>query len=552
MSFYEELYLDYKVISEKQASKLSLFLHPKQSIKLSRVVVEIPYSFTADDKLFCNGFQSWSESKLYTIDQKIPRLRRIAKPYFQYYGDEHMFSAAAPNLYSWTYGYIQRNNQFHLFASTQENTAFSLIEYDTSEGLVRITKMCDDIELNHSFPVFNLYMNTGREQEVFDGYFRAIGTSPKSLQPSFGWTSWYRHYNNITEEKILKDLLAFTEKTNESPMNETDRIFQIDDGYQSEIGDWLTLSKAFPNGMAKISAQVASHGLTPGIWLAPFVCSKSSKLFTNHKDWILKDKKGNPLRAGYNPLWGGWYYALDIYHKQVKDYLTEVFYTILNKWGYQLIKADFLFAACIAPPRNKTKGQVMYEAMTFLNQLTGKDKLLACGVPLGSTFNQSTYCRIGPDIHTAWEHSLLKFLRKRERVSTIAALRTVINRRHLDRTVFVNDPDVFIMREKEHKLDAKQQYTIMLVQVLFGNQIFSSDDWGQYDLNTIEEIKGLLAYRDAEIINCQEVNPDFFRITINKEVKFNAWINLNKSKVNIPGLAEAYELMPYESLILKI
>lgn len=551
MSFFEELYFDYKITSEKQANRLSLFVHPKQSIRLSKVVVEVPYTFKASDKLFCNGFQSWSESKTYTINQSIPRLRKMAKPFFQYYGDEHMFSSSPPKLYSWTYGYINSANQYYLFASTQENTAFSLIEYDVDANLVRLTKLCDDIELNHSFPVFDLYFHQGREKEVFEGYFQAIGSSPKVLKPSFGWTSWYRHYNKISQEKILKDLDAFAEQSNVAPFNETDRIFQIDDGYQSDIGDWLAVSKEFPNGMANIAAKISAHGLIPGIWLAPFVCSKNSKLFANHKDWVLQDKKGNPIRAGYNPLWGGWYYALDFYNKQVKDYLTEAFFTILNKWGYRLIKADFLFAACIAPPPNKTKGQVMHEAMSFLNQLMGNHNLLACGVPLGSAFNLSTYCRIGPDIHLSWDHSLLRFLRKRERVSTISALRTIIHRRHLDRNVFVNDPDVFIMRDKGHKLNSTQQYTIMLVQVLFGTQIFNSDDWQEYDLSTIEEINGLLAFRNAEIINCLEVNTDFFQITFIKESKFTAWVNLSKSKTNIPGLSEAYELEPFESLVLK-
>ena len=551
MSFFEELYFDYKVISEKKANRLSLFVHPKQSIRLTKVVVEIPYTFKASDKLFCNGFQSWSESKTYSIDQAIPRLRKLAKPYFQFYGDEHMFTAAPPKLYSWTYGYINSENNYHIFGSTQENTAFTLIEYDVQAGVVRMMKICDDIELSHSFPVFDLYIHEGREKEVFDGYFQAIGKSPKSLKPTFGWTSWYRHYNKISEEKILKDLAAFVDKSNEAPINETDRIFQIDDGYQSEIGDWLSTSKDFPNGMTKIANKISANGLVPGIWVAPFVCSKKSKIFANHQDWLLKDPKGKPLRAGYNPLWGGWYYALDFYNKQVNDYLTEVFFTLLNKWGFQLIKADFLFAACIAPPPNKSKGQVMFEAMSFLNQLMGQHKLLACGVPLGSTFNLSTYCRIGPDIHLSWDHGLLKFLRKRERVSTIAALRTIIHRRHLDGNVFVNDPDVYIMRAEGHKLSADQQYTIMLIQVLFGNQIFNSDDWQEYDFNTIEEIKGLLAYRNAEIINCLEVNSDFYQITFNKGTKFTAWVNLSKTKSTIPGLKDAYRLMPFESLVLK-
>ena len=108
MSFFEELYFDFKVSTENNHHSASLFIHPKQSIKLSKVVVEIPYNFNSNDSLFCNGFQSWSESKTYKINQKIQRLRKIAKPYFQYYGDEHMFDESAPDLYSWTYGYVKR------------------------------------------------------------------------------------------------------------------------------------------------------------------------------------------------------------------------------------------------------------------------------------------------------------------------------------------------------------------------------------------------------------------------------------------------------------
>ncbi len=549
MSFFEELYFDFKVSSEKNAHRASLFVHPKQRIRLAKVEIEFFYQFKRTDRLFCNGFQSWSQSKMYSPNESIHRLRTIAKPYFKYYGDDHMFEEKPPKLYSWTYGYVRNENQCFLIGSTLENTAFSLIEYDTAKNIIRLTKLCDNIELDHSFPIFDIFADQGLEKNVFDAYFKAVEPSSNKLSPSFGWTSWYRHYNKISESKILSDLNAFANKTNQAPFNDTRRIFQIDDGFQSSVGDWLTPSNDFPNGIAKVASAITNEGLTPGVWIAPFVCSKDSKVFANHQAWLLKDKKGNPIKAGYNSLWGGWYYALDFYNKEVKNYLTEVFFTYLNKWGFQLIKADFLFAACIAPPSNKTKGQVMHEAMSFLHQLVGQNQLLACGVPLGSTFNLSHYCRIGPDTHLAWDHGLLRFLRKRERVSTIAALRTIIHRRHLDGNVFLNNPDVFIMRKDGHKFDSYQQYTILLIQVLFGNQIFNSDDWDAYSEETIEEIKGLLAFRNAEIITCDEVDADLYKITFETNSKYIAYINLTKVKSRMPNLN--YELLPFESIVLK-
>jgi len=552
MSFFEEVYFDYKTVNQNGAEKISLFIHPKQTIQLAKITLEISYNFTTSDKLLCNGFQSWSETKTYTINEKIPRLRSIAKPYFKYYGDEYIFdSYDRPDLFSWTYGYVQRENEFLMIASIQEQTAFSLIEYDIPANVIRITKLCDNIELNHSFPAMDIMVDKGAEHKVFDNYFKALGSSPKELKPTFGYTSWYRHYNKITEEKILRDLKSFSDHTNIEPFNQSDRIFQIDDGYQSEIGDWITPNDSFPKGMNSIAKQITDRGLVPGIWIAPFVCSKNSKIFNQHQTWLLKNKNGKPLRAGYNPLWGGWYFALDIYNPQVKEYLTEVCFTIFNKWSFQLVKADFLFAACIAPPIDKTRGQVMHDAMTFLDQLVGQHRLLACGVPLGSTFHHAHYCRIGPDTHLAWDHSLLRFLRKRERVSTISALRTIIHRRHLSYHVFINDPDVFIMRATGHQLNAAQQYTILLVQILFGHQIFNSDDWSSYSTGTIDEIKGLLSFRQAHILSCAEPHPDYYQVSFKTSILFTAHINLSKKKVPLTHPVSDGYLAPFESLVLK-
>ncbi len=550
MTFFEALYFDYKVIEEGNTSKISLFIHPKEKIKLSKVVIEIPFNFQATDKVLGNGFQSWSETRTYGIQDKIPQLRKIVKSYFGYYGDDHLIKNK-PNLYSWTYGYVQNGSQFTLLGSTSENTAFSFIEYDINSNLIKLTKLCDDIELSHSFPVLDAVLSKGREEQVFANYFASIPVPNKSLNTTFGWTSWYRHYNKITSEKIEKDLDSFSQHSDVAPFNQLDRVFQIDDGYQKEIGDWLDNNPDFPNGMSSIARKIKDKNLIPGIWIAPFVCSKNSKIYASQKDWLLKDKDNKPIRAGYNPLWGGWYYALDIYNPKVKDYLTEVFFTLTNKWGYQLIKADFLFAACISPPKDRTKAQVMHDAITLLEQLVGQNKMLTCGIPIGSAFHKSSYCRIGPDTHLSWENKLMQFLRKRERVSTINALRTIIHRRHLNKNVFVNDPDVFIFRKDGHKLNDNQQYTILLVQVLFGSQIFNSDDWSSYEEETIDEIKGLMQFVDSQIVSVTESSSDYYQIHFTKGKKYVAHVNLSKQKINVVGLSNPFELAPFESIVLK-
>lgn len=68
-------------------------------------------------------------------------------------------------------------------------------------------------------------------------------------------------------------------------------IFQIDDGYQSATGDWLTIdNKKFPNGMKSVADKIHSTGMLAGLWLAPFGAEFTSKTATQHHDWLIRKK----------------------------------------------------------------------------------------------------------------------------------------------------------------------------------------------------------------------------------------------------------------------
>ncbi|MEE1757743.1 alpha-galactosidase, partial [Streptomyces sp. SP18BB07] len=50
------------------------------------------------------------------------------------------------------------------------------------------------------------------------------------------WCSWYEYFTSVTEDDIHENLRAID--TLDLPID----VVQIDDGYQSALGDWLTLS----------------------------------------------------------------------------------------------------------------------------------------------------------------------------------------------------------------------------------------------------------------------------------------------------------------------
>ncbi len=550
----DELYIDFTKGESPLGYSYKMFVHPKQTILVDEVVIELDVSSFPISKIFGNGFQSWSESREFTPDESIPSIKGFATAFMGNYGDYHIKEVRRGTglIHSWSYTYLRSPSGEMLFVgSMDEKTGFTLMTYNHSAKKIRIEKECKGLELTHSFPALEICILQGEDNLVFDEWFKLAGIAPPKVEPAFGWTSWYHYYTKINEEVISKNLAAF--KENEVPID----IFQIDDGYQTGVGDWLSIdTQKFPKGMDSLASGIHEGGYKAGLWLAPFVCEAKSKLFKEHPEWILKDEKGKPVKAGYNPMWSGWFYALDIYHIELRYYLSNVFNTILNQWGYDMVKLDFLYAACILPRNNKTRGQVMADGMAFLREACGDKIILGCGVPLGQSFGLVDYCRIGADIHLSWEHKPLKFLRNRERVSTIVALRSVLGRWQLDRRAFVNDPDVFLLRDAKNKLTPVQQNTILTLNSILGNLIFTSDYIGDYSPEQLSEFRSAMQWKNARVEKVIQ-EGDLYAVSFTCEgSNFLAFANLsgkemtldkfNKTTLKFP---KGFRLEAYETIV---
>jgi len=551
-TFLDECYIDHQCNKQEKGQINSIFIHPKEEITLQKIEFHIPLSIDASAKFFCNGFQSWSETYLLDQHDNVPKLRFGAKNFFKFYGDAQFKETEEPNLYSWSYAYIKQGQKVFFLGSLSEHIAFTLFVYKPDEKVLVATALCDNIKLAHSFPAMKLYSVEGKEQDVFDGYFNHLEKKRSNAPNSFGWTSWYKHYNNLELPVIETELDDFAEALPKLS-NTTDTIFfQIDDGFQKRVGDWLDLKDSFKSKMPFLAKKIKAHNLQAGIWIAPFICEEKSNIFKNKKDWLLKDEKGKPIKVGTNPLWSGAFYAMDIYHKEFRTYLIEVFFTYLNKWHFDLVKVDFLFAAAVQIRKNKTRGQQMHDAICFLDELCTGKKILACGAPIGSTFGLVDYCRVSADTHLKWENKLLKLVNKRERVSTIAALRSTLNRWQLNRRAFVNDPDVFLLRKDNNHLTLNQQYTLLLVNVLLGGQLFTSDNLNKYTEEQLSELDNLLYYQGAEIRYVQQKFKELYLIKFNKNSKpYQAVISLSEKAFSLNELKMEGSLEAYESIVIQ-
>ncbi len=489
---------------EKEESKgriLSGFINPKEKVQMKKLVV----SFGIDiwgKKMITNGYQSWSETKQLDMNGKMKSLNPILKPLMNNYGDYTFanYSGKEGKLHSHLFAMLSDNRETVFFGGLNEKYGYNIFYVDLNKNEVSLEIDVEDMIIAEKIEIMKVYHSIGEENEVFEHYCKLHGYKEEMADQCTGWTSWYNYYTDITEEIILNNLENISKENIEMD------IYQIDDGYQKSVGDWLETNEKFPDGMRKISDEIHVKGYKAGLWLAPFVCEKKSDIYKEHKDWILKDKKGKLVQAGWTPLWSGKFFALDIYNEEVREYLRDVFTLVLNEWNFDMVKLDFLYAVAIIPQKGKSRGAVMYEAMDFLRELVGDKIILGCGVPLGASFNKVDYCRIGADVALQWEDERLKKLNYKERVSTHASLHNTIWRNKFNGKFFLNDPDVFILRDENNKLTRIQKETLFLLNNLLGGLVFFSDDVSNYSEEQMRLFKSMFPKAEAKVkyISCED------------------------------------------------
>ncbi|KAF9564992.1 hypothetical protein EC968_004291 [Mortierella alpina] len=362
-----------------------------------------------------------------------------------------------------------------------------------------------------------------KDTTVWDAYaaqWSRFYTDRRHVQSSLhhqlsGWTSWYCHYENINEHIILENLHHLTGSGRDIHPGQEQishqwpaKVFQIDDGY-AVVGDWLDWNRdKFPKGMAFIASAILEKGLIPGLWLAPFLVSKNSRIVQEHPDWLVRkhydqdddgdddDNSSQSPRSqtklsrlgccnfGFHdasesmlahPAFTVGAYALDLENPQVQAHLANVFRIVVQDWGFKMLKLDFLFAAALKPRNNKTRAQLMWEAMQMVRTWAGPETiLLGCGVPLGASFMVVDYCRIGCDVGAGWD-TMQRFLHDREYISCFNSLSSTLARWALSGRFFGNDPDVFFIRDWNMGLTWMERRTLMLLNHLLGHLVFCSD-----------------------------------------------------------------------------
>ena len=303
----------------------------------------------------------------------------------------------------------------------------------------------------------------------------------RSSPPPLMWTHWYHFYHKVNENIILQNIDAMVKLRQELPI----QVVELDDGYQTAWGDWTTTNSKFPHGLEQLAGQITAQGFTPGLWLAPLVVHGKSELAREHPDWLLRDQRGKPISAGmfYFML----LHALDPSHPQVLEHLYQLVDTLVHRWGYGMLKIDFLNAAALPGKRYNpklTRAESLRLVLEAIRQAAGENTFLhASGCPFGPAVGLVDAMRIGPDTAPYWEPSFhwLKwaspFLKRNPSMPSLRnALRHTLNLSTLHQRWWWNDPDCLLVRERSTHLSPAEVQSAVTLVGLSGGMLATSDD----------------------------------------------------------------------------
>ena len=509
---------------KKSAHREKITVKALNDLVLNYASNSLDIEFSDDSKFFLNGYQSWTDTKecyLYEKEKIARRAKRFFKKFkkndtfgktrdlllnrfaFDRYGDVLSYDYSTNKLHGYDIFYIKGKKEFFSYNYNFRN-AYLVYEIIRKERKINVVSDIKKLHLKkgEEFTLFD-YSLFDNNEEGLNGLYELYPY--KYSEKIFGYTSWYNYYQNINEEIILRDLEGLDSRFN---------LFQIDDGYETFVGDWLDIDKnKFPNGFEAIVKKIHEKGYKAGIWLAPFVAEEKSKLFREHKELFKRDKQNNLVKAGGN--WSG-FYLLDMDNKDTLAYIEKCLRYYINL-GFDFFKLDFLYAVTLPRYYDKTKAMATEKAYKFVRDILENKLILGCGAIPSTSSSYFDYLRVGPDVSLKFDDVWFMRFAHRERISTKVTLQNTIYRSIFNKHLFYNDPDVFLLRDENIELNNKQKEALLTINALFGSVLMTSDNIATYNDKTKELLEDALKlFKDAKEIKYERDN-DYIHI----EYKYN-------------------------------
>jgi alpha-galactosidase len=470
------------------ALQVSIHNRSGEPIRLDRVHIEIATGFDPNRpaRFFKHGFQSWSGSGGVAVGETRHRRDAASSISRLAHQSEAIRPAEAPEgatseLFtvisgageskSVMAGFIGGAHELTTITVTRPDTALARVLLDGVTLAAGAARECEPIILDEDESPGLLAERWAHA--IGDRMNARVGAPYRR-----GWCSWYHYFHDITEDALRANIRALAAMRERIPIE----VIQLDDGFQSALGDWDSTNAKFPSGLKRVADQIRDAGFAAGIWTAPFLCARDSALMREHPEWLLTNGHREPVRAGYNKKWTtdpeGFAYALDPSNPAFRTHLERLFARLAHEFGYTYLKLDFLFAGAAEGVRHDadiTRAEMLRRGLEAIRAGAGEEVfILGCGCPLGPAIGVVDGMRIGPDVAPYWGSSASD-------PSTVHALDAIIARSYMHRRLWLNDPDCLMLRARETRLTADERHALAATIAASGGMLLISDDMALVD-----------------------------------------------------------------------
>jgi alpha-galactosidase len=386
------------------------------------------------------------------------------------------------------------------------------------DGTFRLRRRGDDVELwveaflggsalepgsvRRLHPVKSWALDDGVGIEAaLDTWAAAVGASCDSRVTApyqVGWCSWYHYFDAVAERDVLANLALASAWQFD--------VFQIDDGFQPAIGDWLATNDKFDSSLDALARRIGAEGFVPGLWLAPFLAGPTSIVAQEHPSWFARHTSSRPLVGMVNDHWGGPVHVLDTTQGEVLEHLEHVARSLVEA-GFRYLKLDFTYAPALAgnyANSSRTPAQRVRAGFDAVRRGAGDDVfILGCGAPLGACIGAVDGMRIGPDVAPWWLPPPERWAPPgygETSPATAYALAAVEARQFMHRRLWLNDPDCVMLRTRETAMSAEEVRRWATAVGQSGGMALVSDDLsllGAAERSAFDDVIGLGRAHDA-------------------------------------------------------
>jgi hypothetical protein len=289
-----------------------------------------------------------------------------------------------------------------------------------------------------------------------------------SAEAPSGWWSWTAYYTGITEGFTLTNAQWLAEHLEKYGY----KYIMDDEGYEYAYGEYATPDATkFPHGLLSPARRICNLGLKFGLWTAPFEVSDRAWVYQHHKEWLVHNAAGNPIRiVGFpadEPI-----YVLDSTHPGAQEYLRQTYRTMAREWGVRYFKFDFMDDTAIEgfhyrPETTALQAERM--GLGVIRKAVGDDVLIdKDGSPMLNPVGIVDTGRVSLD--TAHSFAASK-----------AAAPGIAARYYMHRHFFVNDPDAFSVSRQSStseggNLSLEEAEVAIVLAAVSGSMFENGDD----------------------------------------------------------------------------